>query len=110
MLVVYLQPKLTILTTPIAMLLAILVTYGRLNSDNELIVMRTGGMSFRQVSRPVFLLGTGCFLAGAFVSFFLAPVSSRNLRESVADVISRRAPMQSRREYSPPPSAMRWCT
>jgi lipopolysaccharide export system permease protein len=92
MLVVYLQPTLTILTTPIAMLLSILVTYGRLNSDNELIVMRTGGMSFRHISRPVFLLGTGCFLAGAFVSFFLAPLSSRNLRESVANVIERRAP------------------
>jgi lipopolysaccharide export system permease protein len=92
MLVVYLQPKLTVLTTPIAMLLAILVTYGRLNSDSELIVMRTGGMSFRELSRPVFLLGTGCFLLGALVSLFLVPISSRNLRESVADVIARRAP------------------
>lgn len=92
MIIVYLQPQLTLLTTPMSMLIAVLVTYGRLNVDNEIVVMRTSGMPFRGISGPVFALGAGCFVLGSLASFLLAPAGARNLRETVSDTIARRAP------------------
>jgi lipopolysaccharide export system permease protein len=90
--IAYLQPQVAVLTMPMALLLTILLTYGRLNADNELVVMRMSGMSFREVSRPVFVLGTGCFAAGLLLSLSVAPASSKKLREFVSRVIAERAP------------------
>jgi lipopolysaccharide export system permease protein len=92
LILLYLQPKLAVLTTPLSMLLAVLVTYGRLNADNEITVMRSSGMSLRAISRPVFTLGLLCFSAGLLVSLYIAPLGSMKVRESVSGIIARRAP------------------
>lgn len=89
--VLYLQPQLSILTTPMALLIATLLTYGRMNSDNEITVMRAAGMSFRQISMPVFALGVICFIACVILGFFIAPYCSGRLGDRMTDVIASRA-------------------
>lgn len=88
----YLQPPVLLLTLPMSLLMSTLLTYGRLNADNELIILKASGMSFKMISRPVFYLGIACFLVGIFVSFYLGPLSMTRLRETVSAVISQRAP------------------
>lgn len=88
----YLQPPILILTLPMSLLMSTLITYGRLNADNELIILKASGMSFKMISRPVFYLGIACFFIGLFVSFYLGPLSMTKLRETVSTVISQRAP------------------
>lgn len=92
LIVLYLQPQFSVLTMPMALFIATLLTYGRLNADNEVTVLRASGMSFRAISGPVFLLGTVCFLAGIAVSFHIAPASAAGLRAHVSEAIARRAP------------------
>jgi lipopolysaccharide export system permease protein len=92
MIVIYLQPMITSLTIPMAMLISILLTYSRMNADNEVIAMRASGMSFRQISRPVFTLGVLCFALSASMTVWLSPGGAKRLQALVSDVIARRAP------------------
>ncbi len=89
---VYLQPLFTILTVPMALFFSILFVYGRMNADNEVVIMRTNGMSFMRIAAPAFLLGIFCFLVSLGASFWVAPAGAEKLRERVADIISVRAP------------------
>jgi len=92
MIVIYLQPMITSLTIPMAMLISILLTYSRMNADNEVIAMRASGMSFRQISRPVLTLGVLCFGLSAFMTVWLSPGGAKRLQNLVSDVIASRAP------------------
>jgi lipopolysaccharide export system permease protein len=91
--VLYLQPQILILTIPMALLLATLLTYGRLNADNELIILKSCGMSFRQISKPVIFLGIICFGLSILMSFYLGPRGAEALRMKITEILTVRAPM-----------------
>lgn len=86
----FIQPQLLILTIPMAFLLATLLTFGRLNHDNEIVILRTAGMSFRNISTPVIMLGVLCFFFNFTVSFYLGPKSSQKLRDKITRIITAR--------------------
>jgi len=90
--ILYLQPPMLILTLPMSLLMSTLLTYGRLNTDNEITILRASGMTFRGIAAPVFILGISCFLTGMLVSFYLGPLSMIKLRETISNVITTRAP------------------
>lgn len=92
-LILYLQPQLLLLTIPMALLLSILLVYGRLNLDNELVILRASGMNFKGISKPVFIFGMLCFLINTAVSFYIGPKSSILLRNKIANVITARLPL-----------------
>jgi lipopolysaccharide export system permease protein len=91
--ILYLQPQLMILTIPMSLLLTTLLTYGRLNADNELTILRTAGMSFMNISRPVFILGAASFVMGLLVSFSLGPYGAVQVRKSIATIVTQKAPL-----------------
>jgi lipopolysaccharide export system permease protein len=91
--VLYLQPQLMMLTIPMSLLLCVLLTYGRLNADNELVILKSAGMSFRGISFPVFLLGSLCSLITLLVSFSIGPLGSIKVRDTIAAIITQRAPL-----------------
>ncbi|MGD1074865.1 MAG: LptF/LptG family permease [Thermodesulfovibrionales bacterium] len=93
MIIFYIQPQLMLLTIPMSLLLAVLLTYGRLNADSEFTALRAAGMPFRNIVVPVFVLGTGCFLCGLLVSFSLSPAAAIELRNSITKIIMERAPL-----------------
>ncbi len=55
--ILLIQPQLLILTLPMSFLLALLLTYGRMNMDSEIVVMRAVGMSMGQISFPAVIVG-----------------------------------------------------
>jgi lipopolysaccharide export system permease protein len=92
-LILYLQPQLFLLTIPMALLLSTLLIYGRLNVDNELVILRMSGMNFKRVSAPVITLGLACFLLNIAVSFYIGPKSGVRLRDEIANIIRERTPL-----------------
>lgn len=92
-LIMYIQPQLFLLTIPMALLLSTLLTYGRLNMDNELVILRASGMDFKGISAPVIIVGLLCFSLNIAVSFYLGPKSSIALREKMINIIKMRAPL-----------------
>lgn len=90
--VLLLQPQLFLLTIPMALLLSTLFVYARMNIDNELVILRTSGMNFWEVSKPAIMLGGFCFLINFAVSLYIGPKSSVILREEITNIIRERAP------------------
>lgn len=91
--ILYLQPQLLILTIPMSLLLAVLLAYGRMNTDNELVILRGSGMSFRSISTPVLYLGVACLALSLIMSFYLSPKGSMLLRKTVTEILTTKAPM-----------------
>jgi lipopolysaccharide export system permease protein len=51
------------------------------------------GMNFRQISVPVAVLGTLCFMLNIAVSFYIGPKSGIRLKEEIAGIIRTRTPL-----------------
>jgi lipopolysaccharide export system permease protein len=90
--ILLLQPQLFLLTIPMALLLSTLLVYGRLNMDNELVILRISGMKFREISAPVVIFGLLCFGLNTAVGLFIGPKSSSELRYELTDIIRERTP------------------
>lgn len=92
LIILYIQPELMLLTLPMAFLLSVLYVYGRMNADNELVVLKSSGMPFRQAAVPVFIAGLAAVALGFFVSFYLGPAGRKDVRLSISDTLRKRAP------------------
>ncbi len=89
--ILYIQPEILIVTIPMSLLLSVLITYGRMSSDNELIILRNTGMSFVKISKPIIYLGFLCFFLSILMSFYFGPKGSILLREKVSEILTKRA-------------------
>lgn len=79
-------PNLLALIAPFALLIAVMHTLNRLNSDSELIVMTASGATVWIVARPLILLALIVTGAVAFVNHIGMPWSLRVLREYIVQV------------------------
>ncbi|RMG68254.1 MAG: YjgP/YjgQ family permease [Nitrospirae bacterium] len=91
--VVLIQPQLMLLSLPMSFILSVLITYGRLGIDNEIMVMRVSGLRKRRLYEPVFFFSAIVLLFSFLVSLYLMPRALRNLREDVNRLVNRRAPL-----------------
>ena len=71
LIIFYSLPALTVLTIPMSLLLGILLSFGRLNSDSEITVLRASGISFYRLMVPMLILA----LAGWIVCGYLIQVT-----------------------------------
>jgi lipopolysaccharide export system permease protein len=87
----YILPAFLEVTVPMALLLAILVAFGRLSSDSELIALRAAGISLYRLLIPVagFALGIAMLTLG--LSMYARPWGNSLLRTGLYDVIRTRA-------------------
>ena len=76
LLVLYSLPSIIALSTPFATLLGTLLTIGRLSSDNEVLVMLTSGISYKNVFAPTFLIGVLVSLFSFGVNDVLLPIGT----------------------------------
>jgi lipopolysaccharide export system permease protein len=79
-------PNLMALIAPIALLIAVMHTLNRLNTDSELIVLAASGAAIWTIARPLLLLAFSVSLAVAAVNHLVMPWSLRQLREYVIEV------------------------
>lgn len=64
---IYSLPSIVVLTFPMSMLLASLLSFGRLSGSSEITAMRSGGLSFSRLALPVFIVA---FFVSLFASAF----------------------------------------
>lgn len=91
--ILLLQPQILILTVPMSFLIAVLITYGRMNMDSEIVVMRAVGMSLGQISRPAVLAGLIAFYLTAAMTLYFSPLCAAQLRSLVNTTLKTRAPL-----------------
>ena len=82
-------PSIILLTFPMSMLLAALLSFGRLSGSSEITAMRSGGQSFYRLATPVFI---AAFLVSIFAVTFnevVVPWSNTAYRDVVRNEIER---------------------
>jgi lipopolysaccharide export system permease protein len=90
LLYVYRLPYITILTLPIAMLLASLFSIGQLSRDNELTAMLTTGLPLPRILLPLFLLAGAISVGAYFFGDRVVTRSSVLLEELKAQEIDKK--------------------
>ncbi len=88
---IYLQPSILLLAVPMAILVAIFLTYGRMATDSEIIVLKASGMSFWGISRAAVVLSFLCFAVLAVVSLYLLPRSMYAFKHTLYETIVKKA-------------------
>lgn len=85
--IILIQPQLLIMTIPISLLMATLLSYGRMNMDNEIVAMRGAGLSFIEISRPVIEFSLFTFIITLLMSTIIAPAGNRLLRNELNNIV-----------------------
>ena len=80
-LIFYTMPAFLIFIIPMSVMLAILLTFLRLSSDNEIVAIKSCGMSIYGLLPPVLLFALLGFLLTMLLTFYLAPRSKASLEE-----------------------------
>ena len=84
---VYLIPSFLIFTIPIGLLLAILVSLGRLSSDSEIIALKSSGVSILQILRPYAFLAIVSFLLVNLIVLKGLPWGTRKIKSLIIQMI-----------------------
>ena len=87
----YILPAFLEVTVPMAMLLAILVAFGRLSADSEMVALRSSGLSLYQLVPPVAVFVAFATVATAGLSIWGRPWGNRSLRSALFDIARTRA-------------------
>jgi lipopolysaccharide export system permease protein len=87
----YILPGFLEVTLPMALLLAILVGFGRLSSDSELIAMRASGISLYRMMYPVGIFAVATALVTLSLSIYARPWGNTLMRTGLYDIVKAKA-------------------
>jgi lipopolysaccharide export system permease protein len=86
---IYSLPEIVVLTFPMAMLLASLMSFGRLSSSSEIIAMKSGGISFYRLTAPVFAIALLVSIFSMIFSETVVPQSKTAYNNIVRNEIEK---------------------
>lgn len=89
----YLQPSLLLLSIPMAVLVAIFLTYGRMAADSELVILKGSGMSFPVISKSAIVISVSGFFILLFISVYLNPLSISHYKQTLHESMTKKASM-----------------
>src|SRR6478752_4092409 len=81
-------PGVLAFTTPMAILIGVLLGLGRMSADSEIIALTALGLGRRRILLPVAVLALAGTLATLVMTLWLGPVALRTFRALEADLIS----------------------
>src|SRR6266487_1253653 len=87
--IAYVLPFSLIFTIPWGLLTAILLVYGRLSADNELIAFRANGVSISRISMPLAGIALLCTVICLWLNVQAAPAAQEKLRSTIFDLATR---------------------
>jgi len=81
--VVYLLPQIISFALPAAALMSVLLAFARLGVDNEIIAMKSAGISLYQLLPPVIWVSIAGLIASLWLGVFAIPWGNRSLKDLV---------------------------
>lgn len=88
----YYLPKMVALTIPMSCLLAALLGFNKLSANSEIIALKSSGISFSRIIRPVIILAFFVSIGAFFVNETLVPVSERAAANVMAYEVFKQSP------------------
>src|SRR5919199_1600671 len=87
--IAYVLPFSLIFTIPWGLLTAILLVFGRLSADNELVAMRSNGVSVPRVCISLAVIAILCTVICLWLNVQVAPAAQEKLRSNLFDLATR---------------------
>jgi len=87
--IAYVLPFSLIFTIPWGLLTAILLVFGRLSADNELIALRSNGVSITRICIPLGAIAVICTAICVWLNVQVAPAAQEKLRSTIFDLATR---------------------
>ena len=87
--IAYVLPFSLIFTIPWGLLTAILLVFGRLSADNELIALRSNGVSITRICVPLAVVALACAAICLWLNVQVAPAAQEKLRSTIFDLATR---------------------
>ena len=91
MMLVYISPAILVLTIPIGFLLAILIAFGRLSADMEVVALKACGVSPLRLLWPVVAFGVGVTALTAYLMIDAVPKSNYAFKSLVFEIVRTQA-------------------
>ena len=86
-----LLPQALAVTIPMALLVGLLIGFGRLSGDREFVALQACGVSLYRLLRPVAVLALLCWAATSWVIIVALPNANQAFREITYSIIASRA-------------------
>jgi lipopolysaccharide export system permease protein len=86
----YIMPAFLELTFPMAVLLGVLMGFGRMSSDQEMTAARACGVSLYRLAVPVMFVALGVYAVSSYFAFSLRPWANSNLRSKLYELSQTR--------------------
>ena len=86
----YIMPAFLELTFPMAVLLGVLMGFGRMSSDQEMIAARACGVSLYRLAIPVLGVALVVYAISSYFAFSLRPWANSNLRQKLYELSQTR--------------------
>lgn len=87
----YILPAFLEVTVPMALLLAILVGFGRLSADSEIVALKACGLSLYQLARPVLVFTLIIYAVSLALALWVRPWGNTLLRTGLYEMAKSRA-------------------
>ena len=87
--IAYVLPFSLIFTIPWGLLTAVLLVFGRLSADNELIALRSNGVSITRICVPLAVIALLCTAASLWLNVHVAPAAQEEMRSTVFNLATR---------------------
>jgi LPS export ABC transporter permease LptF/LPS export ABC transporter permease LptG len=88
---VTLLPQALSIDIPMALLIGILIAFGRLSGDREFVALQACGVSFLRLLRPVAVLAIAAAAANAYVTIVALPDGNQTFREITFGIVATKA-------------------
>jgi lipopolysaccharide export system permease protein len=94
MLLLFISPSFLIFTIPMAVLLAILLAFGRLSGDSEITAFKASGISLYQLFLPISIFSIGAYLLTAFLVFYGLPWGNLGFKSTLYLIAQSKADIE----------------
>lgn len=85
------MPSFLLITMPLSFLLAVLLTFGRMSADSEIVAMKASGIGVYRMAGPAIILALLVCCATAYLSIYAEPTGRRTMRDIAINVAMDKA-------------------
>jgi len=86
LIIVYTIPYVLFFTLPMATLVASLIAFSRLSEDNEILALKSSGISLYQILLPVVTFSIISYLLASFIAIYLFPVGNHSMSRLLFEI------------------------
>src|SRR3989344_4370958 len=89
--IMFIMPSFLIYIIPMSFLIAVLITFNRLSSDNEITAMKASGLNILKMSMPVVFMALFAYSISSFFTIYAFPWGNISSKRLIYDVARSKA-------------------